>query len=329
MKKSISAQTPQPFAVKRCGFTLVELLVVIGIIAVLIAILLPALNAAREQAKTAQCLSNLRQIGQAMGMYASDYKGWVVPAFIQRRAAGGGPAPSRGDENYATIFVVRGYMKQASQIDFVGAGGSSPGEDAYQSATSAGNTVFRCPSGNDIAGNANPTSAYDLQANGGFWRRQSFTYYGPGAASQGVAPIVDTWYATNSITPVQTGFLNSTGQEAFPMRTLGHVASSGRIFGGPLTKVTQIRKSADMAMMFDGFQAHDRDGWNISPRHGRGKFTNFLFADGHSASVPFDSMPKGAFLSGGGAPPGRTVSEFVNKNRLIGKLTFPKWRLDQ
>src|SRR5436190_21465299 len=60
---------------RRRGFTLIELLVVIGVIAILVAMLLPALNKARRQAQTLQCSSNLRTIYQGFALYAHDYKG--------------------------------------------------------------------------------------------------------------------------------------------------------------------------------------------------------------------------------------------------------------
>jgi prepilin-type N-terminal cleavage/methylation domain-containing protein len=57
------------------GFTLVELLVVVGIIAVLVALLLPAIAKARESSRRTQCMSNLRQLGSAMMLYTSEHNG--------------------------------------------------------------------------------------------------------------------------------------------------------------------------------------------------------------------------------------------------------------
>jgi len=70
-----TSRKPNRFRRPLHGFTLVELLVVIGIIALLISILLPALNRARQAAYSVACQSNMRQVGQAMAMYQNANKG--------------------------------------------------------------------------------------------------------------------------------------------------------------------------------------------------------------------------------------------------------------
>lgn len=131
---------PGPKLPRLRGFTLVELLVVIGIIAVLISVLLPALNRARMQASNVQCMSNLKQIGIAIELYVNTNKGKLPYGdWNGNRLDGSDPS---GAPNRAARWVS---LLQNTLNNKAGASWTEQATDG--GATSSLRDLFFCPDG--------------------------------------------------------------------------------------------------------------------------------------------------------------------------------------
>lgn len=133
---NISSPKVSKFPFSRNQFTLIELLVVIAIIAILAAILLPALNSARRRGISASCVSNLRQMGIVAGMYADANEGYIAPTYS---------FVGSSRESWAGKYMSTGYLEHPSE----------------------GSTVlFRCPVDNSHSGDYFESYGSDGAVNG-------------------------------------------------------------------------------------------------------------------------------------------------------------------
>ena len=152
----------------RRGFTLIELLVVIAIIAILIGLLLPAVQKIREAANRMKCSNNLKQIGLAIHNYESS-NGNLPPAVVNTSAAGGLPGmdmylrPSNvGYATHGFMSILLPYIEQANVLSSVAGGYNFRldwNDPANQPATSVLIPTYVCPSSTS-SHRAAPTSTY-------------------------------------------------------------------------------------------------------------------------------------------------------------------------
>jgi len=149
----------------RRGFTLIELLVVIAIIAVLVSLLLPAVQQAREAARRTQCKNNLKQIGLAFHNYADTYGRFPIPGLFWGNLAGGGGVGGTQTSNVWSLAILP-YLEQTNvynSYNFT----RSAWDPANAAAGQAKLAAYLCPSTPRVSSGTTYTIPAALAAGGG------------------------------------------------------------------------------------------------------------------------------------------------------------------
>jgi len=242
------------------AFTLVEILVVIGIIALLIGILVPTISKAREASRTAACLSNLRQLTTAAFNYAADHNHYIVP--VGNSKVGG------SSYFWCNILVDNKY---------VGGPGDPGGGPQVRS-------IFFCPSGNQDMFPPSLTGSTTIPAN-----RTDERGAMPYQRLSTVTNItIDLWYGINREDPPTTDPTNpNPTAKGAPCRRLQQAVDR-------MTTMDMIKKPSEMVMLYDGLLYNiPQNPSRINARHGKQTQTNLGFFDGHAETFPTKDLPGG------------------------------------
>lgn len=290
---------PHPVA-RRRAFTLVELLVVIGIIAILIGFLMPTLSRARRNANAVKCMSNLRQIGQGLVLYANSNNGWVVPSYNLPFAPGqkinnfsGGP--NQPLDGWPCILDRDGFVH-------------SPEQDT--------NSVFFCPDTMDVEGMKDGQTGTNPNKPRGWtdWPLVMTSVGGDSAPkiatkipSQGFNKIIRCSYWINAYNPINntapTG--DMTQSDLYYTNSVGlGPDSKGQYLR--LHRSTAFRHPSQFVVVSDGIymgrqtvtrlgDANSRIGYRHPGMNRKDGAANVAFADGHVETITGDAFPRAGY----------------------------------
>ena len=289
---------------RRNAFTLVELLVVIGIIAVLVGILLPVLGRARESARMVQCASNLRTIATASLQYSFDNRGHILPSIVWK------DVENSAVDFWPHLLISRKYLPRQEITNVA----SSP--IAFKS-------VLVCPSTVESVQQNSPIDGV---------RRAQSAVIQPQNLSNPIPFVVDFSYGINGT----TFFANQAATAYYPCTSISYAPPPPPAVQPPvLKKRNNAKKSSETVFMFDGKE------WNVwvggliktriaGWRHGQWRAdkpdttgrVNVSFMDGHVETVPRSELPDEQAVADG-------VFTDPSPAKMSARFGKFKWRLDQ
>jgi prepilin-type N-terminal cleavage/methylation domain-containing protein/prepilin-type processing-associated H-X9-DG protein len=281
-----------PKSTRRNAFTLVELLVVIGIIAVLISLLLPALNKAMAQARQIKCASNLHQLFVACQMYSDANKGVIMPSGVGTNVI----SPSQPFDAWPLLLANEGYVPVPKLTPDAAAPTWFNANPAHGYSY---DSIFMCPSAAD--------AVFSSGVSDGSTRNISVILQ-PGTATQ-VALAVDSSYGMCGVSFDLPGVVSTAWQAdiyGWPCRPAGPVA--GTTLYAPLSKMVQIQSPSRMCFLFDG------GGLNPTTTG----LTNILFFDGHVQVYPRNTFPSAS-----------KAGDFASPSQITIDVPAMVFRLDQ
>jgi prepilin-type N-terminal cleavage/methylation domain-containing protein/prepilin-type processing-associated H-X9-DG protein len=262
---------------RKGGFTLIELLVVITIIAILAALLLPALSRAQRSAKATTCLSNVRQIGLAFVLYNNDNNEGVIPSYNMTGVNGGSGNPLDGWAPLIDCAYIRGNRANSG-------------------------SVFTCPEMVNVDGMATGQTGTDPNNPKGWmdWPniRDGTASIATTIPERGLDRIIRVGYWINANNPI--GTTTTVINDVYYTASVGYGPGSNGEFIRQ-TRTSAFTRPVKLIVLADGVyagrQAQSRIGVTnsrIGYRHSGGVGSaNVTFADGHVGRIRGDVFPQG------------------------------------